>query len=427
MPPFKIFVSSTKEDLKSYREVVRKKLEELKKEFDIEVIGMEDFGARTEPPLQTSLDEVSKSDMYIGIIGMRYGSIDEATQKSIVHLEYEKAVEKDLPIRGYLIDENEGRIPPSSVQCDKIKHLKEFKEILKKKHTCPPFTNEENLASRIELDVRKHLQDIENKPKEQERVRVVSKSRFIAGTVKGSILVKGDVLVISGVATNAPSKGIGVWIFGESFFDYSTVHVFPDDSFECILSPEKTKKMEPGHYFVVLQHPMENGEFDVFPISEGIRIIVKNTKTQDFFVVDGIERITGVEAARDLITIINTSHVDDTYTKLSFLVENPLIKINPIGEVTVGKPILINGSTNISAEHDLLVEVKSVAVEKSDIKRVYSIDGFGTLAAISHGRDLNTWETTVAQAVTKPGKYYVYVFSDALGVYQNSEFNAIEN
>jgi len=426
MPPFRIFVSSTKKDLKSYREAVRNKLEELKEEFDIEIIGMEDFGARPEPPLQTCLNEVSRSNKFIGIIGMRYGTVDESTKKSFVELEYDKAVEIGIPTLMYLIDENEGRIPPNSVECNKLRELKRFKKRIEKKHTIDHFTTEENLASRVERDVRLNLQNEGIQPKEDAEGRVSSKSPFIAGTLARSILVKGDVLIISGIATNAPKKGIGVWIFGDNFFNFSTVRVFPDESFKFILSPKITKTMETGQYFVVLQHPMQNWDLDVFPITEGIRTIVKNTKTPDFFVVDGIQRISGVEAAQNLITMINTSHVDDTYTKMSFLVEDALIKINPIGEVTVGKPILLSGSTNISTEHDLLVEVKSIPVEKPDVKRVFSVDGFGTIAKISKGRDLNTWETTVAQAVLKAGKYYVYIFSDALGVYQNSEFNAIE-
>jgi Arc/MetJ-type ribon-helix-helix transcriptional regulator len=427
MPPFTIFLSSTKEDLKSYREAVRKKLDEIKEELDIDVVGMEDFGARPEPPIQTCLDEVSRSDMYIGIIGMRYGSIDDVTKKSIVELEYEKAAEKELPALMYLIDENEGRIPPNSVQCDKIRELNEFKDHIKKDHNVAYFTTEENLASRVERDVRSILQKKGIPPKENREGSVLSKSPFIAGTLTSSILVKGDVLIISGIATNAPVKGIGVWIFGEKFFNYSTAQVFPDESFEFLLSPRISKKMETGQYFVVLQHPMENGELDVFPIMDGIRKIVKNTKNRDFFVVEGMTRITGSEAAQNLVTIINTSHVDDTYTKLSFLVEDPVITIDPIENVTVGQSILVKGCTNISSEHDLLFEVTAVTVKKSEIKNVFGVAGFGAVASISKGRDFNTWEATIVRPVFQAGRHYVYVYSDALDVWQISEFDVKEN
>lgn len=427
MPPFRIFVSSTKKDLKSYREAVRDKLEELKEEFDIEIIGMEDFGARPEPPLQTCLNEVSRSNKFIGIIGMRYGTVDEATKKSFVELEYDKAVEIEIPTLMYLIDENEGRIPPNSVECNKLRDLKRFKKRIEKKHTIDHFTTEENLASRVERDVRLNLRNEGIQPKEDAEGSVSSKSPFIAGTLARSILVKGDVLIISGIATNAPKKGIGVWIFGDNFFNFSTVQVFPDESFEFILSPKITKTMETGQYFVVLQHPMQNGDLDVFPITEGIKKIVKNTNNQDYFVVDGIVRINGLEAAGNLVTMINTSHVDDTYTKLSFLVENPVITIDPIENITVGQSILIKGSTNISSEHDLLFEVTSTPIKESEIQTAFSVAGIGAIASISKGREFNSWVATIARPVFQAGKHYVYVYSDALDVMQILEFDVKEN
>jgi len=427
MPPFRIFVSSTQEDLKSYREAVRKKLEKLKEEFDIEIIGMEDFGARSEPPLQTCLDEVARSNKYIGIIGMRYGSIDASTKKSIVELEYEKASEKGLPRLMYLINENEGRIPPNSVQCEKLKELNEFKDRIKKNHTFAYFTTEENLASRIERDVRLNFQKEGIQPKESSGGKSPSKSLFIAGTLTNSILVKGDVLIINGIATDAPSKGIGVWIFGENFFEYSTVQAYPDESFEYVLSPKISKTMKMGQYFVVLQHPMANGELDVFPILEGLKKIVKNTKNNDFFVVEGMMAITGLEAAQSLVEMINTSHVDDTYTKLSFIVEDPIITIDPIDNVVVGQSVLVKGVTNISSEHDLLFEVTCIPLDISKMKSAFTMGGFGALASISKGRDFNTWVATIARPVYQAGKHYVNVYSDALDVAEVLEFDVKEN
>ena len=58
---------------------------------------MEFFGARTEKSLEVCLSEVEQSDIYIGILGMKYGSIDEDTGKSYTHLEYKKATELELP------------------------------------------------------------------------------------------------------------------------------------------------------------------------------------------------------------------------------------------------------------------------------------------------------------------------------------------
>ena len=58
---------------------------------------MEYFGADERTPLDVMLDKLSYCQIYIGIIGMRYGSIDKATNKSYTQLEYERAIELKLP------------------------------------------------------------------------------------------------------------------------------------------------------------------------------------------------------------------------------------------------------------------------------------------------------------------------------------------
>ena len=69
-----VFVSSTYQDLGPHRKAIW----ELLGEFDVAVRGMEDFGARPETPLETCLIEVEQSDIYLGIIGCRLGSVEES-------------------------------------------------------------------------------------------------------------------------------------------------------------------------------------------------------------------------------------------------------------------------------------------------------------------------------------------------------------
>jgi hypothetical protein len=73
-----VFISSTFEDLKEHRSRVW----DLLQKYDINIRGMEKFGARTDSPLDTCLIECEQSDIYLGIIGMRLGSIDQKTGKS---------------------------------------------------------------------------------------------------------------------------------------------------------------------------------------------------------------------------------------------------------------------------------------------------------------------------------------------------------
>src|ERR1035437_3358519 len=103
-----VFISSTYIDLKEER----KKVWDCLEKFDVVVKGMEQFGAQKSDPLTTCLTEVEQSDIYVGIIGMRYGSEDIKCGKSFSQLEYEKAIELNKEILIYLIDEERSLVTP---------------------------------------------------------------------------------------------------------------------------------------------------------------------------------------------------------------------------------------------------------------------------------------------------------------------------
>lgn len=141
----KVFVSSTYIDLKSYREEIRKVL--IKRDFIVK--GMEGFGARTKKPLETCIEEVLESDIYIGIIGIRYGSVHKVTGKSFTQLEYEAAVKQKMEVLIYLLDEENSKITPAHIDYMNIERLRAFKKGLKENHTIDTFSNEDELAQKI--------------------------------------------------------------------------------------------------------------------------------------------------------------------------------------------------------------------------------------------------------------------------------------
>lgn len=141
-----VFISSTFLDLKDERKKVWDSLEK----FDVVVKGMEQFGARKTTPLATCISEVEQSDIYVGIIGMRYGSEEPNSGKSYSQLEYEKAVEQNKEILIYLIDEENSNVTPNLIQYDKIQKLNNFKAILKDKHTIDTFSNPQDLTTKLQ-------------------------------------------------------------------------------------------------------------------------------------------------------------------------------------------------------------------------------------------------------------------------------------
>lgn len=141
----KVFISSTYSDLLPYRSKIWEYLEPLK----IKILGMEKFGARKSTPLETCLTEVAKSDIYIGIIAFRYGSVEKISKKSFSQLEYEKALSLDKEIMIYLMDDK------TLVQANHVdkwidaSKLEKFKDVLKSRHHIDTFNDPEELASKI--------------------------------------------------------------------------------------------------------------------------------------------------------------------------------------------------------------------------------------------------------------------------------------
>ena len=151
----RIFISSTYEDLQTHR----RRVWELLEEFDVQVKGMEKFGARKDAPLETCIKEVKSSEIYVGIIACRLGTIDKISGKSFTRLEYEKASELKKEIMIYMIDEKSALIQPIYVDRgdEKFNKLEEFKNMLKQERTVETFINEEDLVEKLRRDLKKHL------------------------------------------------------------------------------------------------------------------------------------------------------------------------------------------------------------------------------------------------------------------------------
>ena len=83
----RIFLSSTFEDLREHRQAVLEQLERM----TAERVGMEYFPATAEAPLESSLAQLNRCDVYVGIIGYRFGSVAPGTGLSMTQCEYEAA------------------------------------------------------------------------------------------------------------------------------------------------------------------------------------------------------------------------------------------------------------------------------------------------------------------------------------------------
>jgi len=97
-----VFVSSTYTDLIEERQAAVQAI------LDAGHIpaGMELFKSDNESQLQTIYRWIDESDVYMLILGGRYGSIESKSGKSYTHLEYEYALSKNMPIFAVVLSES---------------------------------------------------------------------------------------------------------------------------------------------------------------------------------------------------------------------------------------------------------------------------------------------------------------------------------
>lgn len=143
-----VFLSSTWLDLQPEREAVQNALHRLR---ETKFIGMEYFGSRDESTRRASLDEVDRSDLYVGIFGGRYGS-------GITEAEYRRAIEKGLPCLIYVKDDTS--VPQQWRETDPAKQelLRKLKEDARQ-HAVSDFKEPEELAAKVTADVHRWLFD----------------------------------------------------------------------------------------------------------------------------------------------------------------------------------------------------------------------------------------------------------------------------
>lgn len=126
-----VFVSSTYSDLKEER---RAAVEAILTAGYIPA-GMELFTACDESQMNVIKRWIDESDVFLLLLGGRYGSLEPSTGKSYTHLEYEYALDRGKPLFAVVIDEAALRervklAGTSVIEIENAAHLRAFREIV---------------------------------------------------------------------------------------------------------------------------------------------------------------------------------------------------------------------------------------------------------------------------------------------------------
>ena len=235
-----------------------------------------------------------------------------------------------------------------------------------------------------------------------------------------------------------------IWILGKNYETIATQSVNSDASFSYEIKKEVTKPLYAGQYFIVVQHPMQNNRFNVYPGDANGNPSMDTTKILNVWTLDqatptdystsgndfaltGANSLQGSNAAEALVEAIDSANVDDSYTKLQILIENPIITIDPVGDRHVGDKFTITATTNLAVGDDVLFEVYSSSFQPTQKSQSGAFSGAtGTVTVTQGTGGLNQLSFPVDASTFKPDEYLVTataVLQDATG---NALFNVLE-
>ncbi|KAF1077888.1 hypothetical protein MKMG_01184 [Methanogenium sp. MK-MG] len=253
-------------------------------------------------------------------------------------------------------------------------------------------------------------------------VSISIKQPFVTATTSSATVAKGDDMYITGNAEGDPTQGVAIWILGKNYVSYTTETVEDNGAFSYKFSG--TSDLAPGQYFVVVQHPMTNDQFDLAPQAGNpapgqtsvVRPVLDKTLAvggllPPVFILEGPGSLQGSNAATALVDAMNSADIDDTYYKLTFMIQEPIIIISPIGDKYVGDTFTISGTTNLAVGDSLIVDVSSSSFRPAEKTQASGFSGkSGTVLVTAGDKDSeNVWEFTVDASAFVPDEYIVKV------------------
>jgi hypothetical protein len=159
----KIYLSATYADLKLHRDAVYRILRMLRHD----VVAMEDYVATDAYPLHKCLADVAGSDLYVGLVGWRYGYVpgeDNPEGKSITELEYWQAQASGLPRLMFLAAKDapwpDEHRDSHTGENESGRRIADFRADLENAHLVSYFRTPDHLAGLVSVAVQRCLEEL---------------------------------------------------------------------------------------------------------------------------------------------------------------------------------------------------------------------------------------------------------------------------
>ena len=147
---YQVFISSTYSDLTKER----KQVLDVLLLADCIPAGMENFVATDDEQFNVIKKVIDLCDYYILILGRRYGSVSEKTGISYTEMEYNYAIDKEIPVLVFALDDSV-EIDSEKIETDDIKKgkLAEFKSKAMRNRLASVWKDQADLMGKVAIAI----------------------------------------------------------------------------------------------------------------------------------------------------------------------------------------------------------------------------------------------------------------------------------
>jgi len=212
-------------------------------------------------------------------------------------------------------------------------------------------------------------------------------------------------LFIRGLATGSPPSGVAMWVLGPNYVTRRSTQVNPDGSYEFALENEDIMSLAPGRYHVIVQHPMQNGMYDITLCAGNYNQVCNLQQAsgvwgaQSIFTLLGPGSLTSEEAYQALLDAIGDPANDDIYTKLDFDV------------VQSGSAPPPANSINVASGWNFISVPKKLAAGSDTASFVFTGVNTGGHTIWEYNSSAGSWHNMTADDPVKPLRG-IWIFSD---------------
>jgi len=168
-------------------------------------------------------------------------------------------------------------------------------------------------------------------------------------------VISGEPFSVRSQIPNPDTSKIRIWLFGSKTAMMFGPHTDPHDKGNLTISGEVTARLKNGTYQIIFQYPDNAGQFDVAMKNPGYPDWILNEKGDLILDTEVVRKggMPGVDAANLLEKAIGSAGNDRKYERITLNVTEAWIRIDPVGNHTIGDIFTITGTTNLAAGEEV--------------------------------------------------------------------------